>query len=82
MTRNKTTCSELNPAQSTRSKLTACPRKGQKFGIDVYGPQPKFAAASGFLTLAEQHVLVLTSFIKLIKLSQNLIKLLPNHIIV
>ena len=36
----------------------------------------------GLLTLAELHVLVLTSFIKLIKLLQNLMKLLPNHIIV
>ena len=34
------------------------------------------------LTLAELDVLVLTSFIKLIKLLQNLIKLLPNHIMV
>ena len=34
------------------------------------------------LTLAELHVRVLTSFIKLIKLSQTLMKLLPNHIMV
>ena len=35
------------------------------------------------LTLAELHVLVQMSFVKLtIKLSQNLMKLLPNHIIV
>ena len=34
------------------------------------------------LTLAELHVLVLTSFIELIKLLQNLMKLLPNHIMV
>ena len=34
------------------------------------------------LTLAELHVLVLTSFIRLIKLLQNLLKLLPNHIMV
>ena len=34
------------------------------------------------LTLAELHVLVLTNFIKLIKLFQNLMKLLPNHIMV
>ena len=34
------------------------------------------------LTLAELHVPVLTSFIKLIKLLQNLMKLLPNHIMV
>ena len=34
------------------------------------------------LTLAKLHVLVLTSFIKLIKLLQNLVKLLPNHIMV
>ena len=34
------------------------------------------------LTLAELHVLVLTSFIKLIKLLQNLMKLLQNHIMV
>ena len=34
------------------------------------------------LTLAELYVLVLTSFIKLIKLLQNLIKLLLNHIMV
>ena len=34
------------------------------------------------LTLAELHVCVLTSFIKLIKLLQNLMKLLPNHIMV
>ena len=34
------------------------------------------------LTLAKLHVLVLTSFIKLIKLLQNLMKLLPNHIMV
>ena len=34
------------------------------------------------LTLAELHDLVLTSFIKLIKLLQNLMKLLPNHIMV
>ena len=32
------------------------------------------------LTLAELHVLVLTSYIKLVKLLQNLMKLLPNHI--
>ena len=34
------------------------------------------------LTLAELHVSVLTTFIKLIKLIQNLMKLLPNHIMV
>ena len=34
------------------------------------------------LTLAKLHVLVQTSFIKLIKLLQNLMKLLPNHIMV
>ena len=34
------------------------------------------------LTLAELHIRVLTSFIKLIKLLQNLMKLLPNHIMV
>ena len=34
------------------------------------------------LTLAELHVLVLTSFIKLIKILPNLIKLLPKHIMV
>ena len=34
------------------------------------------------LTLAELHVLALTSFIKLIKLLQNLMKLSPNHIMV
>ena len=34
------------------------------------------------LTLAKLHVRVLTSFIKLIKLFQNLMKLLPNHIMV
>ena len=34
------------------------------------------------LTLAELHVSVLTSFIKFIKLLKNLIKLLPNHIMV
>ena len=33
-------------------------------------------------TLAKLHVSVLTSFIKLIKLLQNLMKLLPNHIMV
>ena len=39
-------------------------------------------AATTRLTLAKLHVLVLTSFIKLIKLLQNLMKLLPNHIMV
>ena len=34
------------------------------------------------LTLAELHVIVLTSFIKLIKLLQNLMKLLLNHIMI
>ena len=34
------------------------------------------------LTLAELHVRVLTSFIKLIKLLQNSMKLFPNHIMV
>ena len=34
------------------------------------------------LTLAKLHVLVLTSFFKLIKLLQNLMMLLPNHIVV
>ena len=34
------------------------------------------------LTLAELHISVLTSFIKSIKLLQNLMKLLPNHIMV
>ena len=34
------------------------------------------------LTLAELHVCVLTSFIKLIKLFQKFMKLLPNHIMV
>ena len=38
--------------------------------------------ASCALTLAELHVLVLTSIVKLIKLLQNLMKLLPNHIMV
>ena len=32
------------------------------------------------LTLAKLHVSALTSFIKLIKLLENLMKLLPNHI--
>ena len=27
--RNKSTCSKLNPVQSSRSKLTTCPRKGR-----------------------------------------------------
>ena len=35
-----------------------------------------------YLTLVELDVLVLTSFIKLIKLLQHLMKLLPNHIMV
>ena len=34
------------------------------------------------LTLAELHIRVLTSFIKLIKLLQILMKLLPNHIMI
>ena len=39
------------------------------------------AVPTCLLTLAKLHVLVLTSFIKLIKLLQNLMKLLPNHTI-
>ena len=33
-------------------------------------------------TLAKLHVLVLTSFIELMELLQNLMKFLPNHIMV
>ena len=29
--RNKTTCSEFNPVQSTKSKLMSCPRNGRVF---------------------------------------------------
>ena len=39
-----------------------------------------FACLAFILTLAELHVSVLSSFIKLIKHLQNLMKLLPNHI--
>ena len=42
----------------------------------------KILTVSYSLTLAELHVSVLMSFIKLIKLLQNLMKLLPNHIMV
>ena len=41
-----------------------------------------FFPPSHLLTLAKLHVRVLTSFIKLIKHLQNLMKLLPNHIMV
>ena len=43
-----------------------------------YPPMPPPAA----LTLAELDVRVLTSFVKLIKLLRNLMKLLPNRIMV
>ena len=41
-----------------------------------------FCTAFLGLTLAELHVRVLTSFVKLIKLLQTLMKLLPNHTMV
>ena len=41
-----------------------------------------YIASSYHGGMAELHVRVLTSFIKLIKLLQNLMKLLPNHIMV
>ena len=42
----------------------------------------KTETSKHILTLAELHVLVLTSFIKLIKLLRNLMKLLPIHIMI
>ena len=68
------------------SKMTAC-KSGSKGGTGrslAYTPTEIsiHRVTKCGLTLAELHVRVLTSFIKLIKLLQNLMKLIPNHVMV
>ena len=54
-----------------------CPKFNQRFAAKNFG-----AYCLTSLTLAELHVGVLRSFIKFTKLLQNLMKLLPNHLMV
>ena len=63
--------------------LSRLPFLGQEADLDLLlctGFNSEHAVL--FLTLAELHVSVLTGFIKLIKLLQNLMKLIPNHVMV
>ena len=75
---------DLNAVQVSRGEAWNPALAAQQGGLVDLASSSQVAAILLVmaLTLAELHVCVLTSFIKLIKRLQNLMKILTNHIMV